>query len=111
MATMELKVTIANETRNTMTYVSGDSHLPREIGSGQKGHCSHSSSWSAISNQVEYQIDPSHQAHIAWYIQLAGPNSYNAQISPDDGRYSISRSGDDTHCYHCDETWTVRQNG
>ena len=110
MSTIELNATIFNDTQNTLTLVSDDTgDAPQTIPSKLPVPFNFGSDWTNIEGNITYQIDSSHTVNVGWDIQMAGSNAYVCSISPDDGQYGVSRSGDDIHCYHCNETFTVTQ--
>ena len=109
MSLLSLKGTIVNHTNYPLTLVSEKAvDLPQTIPANGQAEFDLSSKWSAIAGNVTYQIgdNTEHQAFMLWYVQAVGTNSYNTQVQPNDGRFSISRSGGSG--YHPKVTFTLQ---
>ncbi len=109
MSFLSLKGTIVNRTNYPLTLVSEKAvNLPQTIAANGQAEFNLSSGWSAIAGNVTYQIgdNTEHQAFMLWYVQAVGTNSYNTQVQPNDGRFSISRTGGSG--YHPKVTFTLQ---
>lgn len=109
MSLLSFKGTIVNLTNYPLTLVSERAvDLPQTIPAHDQAEFKLSSKWKAIAGDVTYQIGDhtADQAFMLWYIQAVGSNSYNTQVQPNDGRFSISHTGGSG--YHPKVTFTLK---
>ncbi len=109
MASLELNVTIHNQTGNSLTLVSGPTGIAHNIPAGGSTDYHASSNWSAINSMATYKIDgssPEAEAHFSWYVQLVGTNSFSAGVTPDGSSYQATWTHDKG--FHVKATYTLK---